>query len=227
MVKSTLNSDVIVVVPAHNEAEVIGPLIARLISVFPNVLVVDDGSTDDTGSIASASGARVAQHLFNLGQGGALITGFKVAAALNHIRWVVTFDADGQHQVEDAAAMLDLGRREGLDIVLGTRFGEGTSDATFTKRAMLRMATVYTRWSTGIDVTDTHNGLRVLRREVAQGIVIRDRGMGHASDILDYVASNNLKWCEQPVHIAYTEYSRSKGQSMFNALNIMFDRWVR
>lgn len=224
---SEWNADVLVVVPAHNESGVIGPVVEDLAVQFPNVLVIDDGSADATGQVAAQAGAKVAYHLINLGQGGALITGFKVASALPRINWVVTFDADGQHRVEDAVAMLELARSDQLDVVLGTRFGEGTSDASAVKRFVLRLATVYTRWSTGLSVTDTHNGLRVLSRQVAEGIVIRDRGMGHASDILDFIAHTNLNWQEHPVHIAYTDYSTAKGQSMFNALNIIFDRWVR
>lgn len=220
-------ADVLVIVPAYNEAGVIADVVADLRRTFPHVLVVDDGSTDETGTASRRAGARVARHLINLGQGGGLITGFRIAAQLPTFSWVVTFDADGQHAVSDAAAMVDHGREKQLDIVLGTRFGEGSSNASRGKRILLRLATWYTRLSTGLPVTDTHNGLRALTTDLAGRISIRDRGMGHASDILDYVATHDVKWEEIPVHIAYTEYSRAKGQSMTNAVNIVFDRWVR
>ena len=219
--------DVLVVVPAHNESTVIANTVTDLRRSFPYVLVVDDGSGDGTGQIAQSAGAEVAKHLLNLGQGGALITGFRIAAQLPQLSWVVTFDADGQHRVSDAVAMVRKAREENLEVVLGTRFGEGSSEASLAKRALLRMATRYTRWTTGLKVTDTHNGLRVLSRSVAGRMVIRDRGMGHASDILDFIAHHEVAWAEMPIHIHYTEYSRSKGQSMSNAVNLVTDRWLR
>ena len=220
-------SDVLVVVPAFNEATAIGDVITDLRHQFPYVLVVDDGSTDDTTQVAEQAGAHIARHLVNIGQGGALETGFQVASRIPRFSWVITFDADGQHQVSDAARMVDTGREEGVDIVLGTRFGEGSSNASGFKRLLLKAATRYTRWTTGLAVTDTHNGLRAMTTDLARRIKIEDRGMGHASDILDFVAHNDVSWVEMPIHIEYTEYSKAKGQSMTNAVNILFDRWLR
>ena len=98
--------DVLVVVPAHNEGTVIADTVTDLLRSFPHVLVIDDGSGDGTGQIAQSAGAEVAKHLLNLGQGGALLTGFRIAAQLPLLNWVVTFDADGQHRVSDAAGVL-------------------------------------------------------------------------------------------------------------------------
>ena len=100
-------SDVLVIVPAHNEATVIFDVVSGLRKTFTHVLVVDDGSGDGTAQIAESAGAEVAKHLLNLGQGGALLTGFRIASQLPRIKWVVTFDADGQHRVSDAAAMVE------------------------------------------------------------------------------------------------------------------------
>lgn len=220
-------SDVLVIVPAHNEATVIFDVVSGLRKTFTHVLVVDDGSGDGTAQIAESAGAEVAKHLLNLGQGGALLTGFRIASQLPRIKWVVTFDADGQHRVSDAAAMVEEARSKDLEVVLGTRFGEGSSEASFAKRTLLKMATRYTRFSTGLKVTDTHNGLRVMTSSLAGRMVITDRGMGHASDILDYIAHHKVAWAEMPIHVHYTEYSRSKGQSMSNAVNLVTDRWLR
>ncbi len=219
--------DVLVIVPAFEEGAVISEVVANLLVTFPNVLVVDDGSGDDTGERAKSAGAHVARHLVNIGQGGALQTGFRVAGQLPQFSWVVTFDADGQHRVEDAARLVDRGREKNLDVVLGTRFGEGSSNATRSKRMLLHLATFYTRLSSGLAVTDTHNGLRAMTVDVARNMKIEDRGMGHASDILDYVSSRDVAWEEVPIHIEYTDYSKAKGQSMTNAINILFDRWLR
>lgn len=220
-------SDVVVVVPAHNEATVIAGVVSSLKESFPFVMVIDDGSTDKTAAEADKAGAFLVKHSLNIGQGGALSTGFRVVAQLPQFRWIVTFDADGQHRVQDAADMVDRARAADLDLVMGTRFGAGSTNAGLAKRAMLKAATAYTRLSTGLALTDTHNGLRVLTRDLAACIQISDLGMGHANDILDYVAHHEVRWEEFPVHIDYTPYSKSKGQSMSNAVNIVFDRWVR
>lgn len=220
-------SDVLVLIPAYNEQSIIGEVVTELRAAFPLVMVVDDGSKDGTQQAAQGAGAFVVRHALNIGQGGSLATGFRVVAQMPSVRWVVTFDADGQHRVEDALGMLDMARREGLDVVLGSRFNGGSSDAGWAKRSLLRAATAYTRMSTGLPVSDTHNGLRVLAAALAPKIAIKDFGMGHATDILEYIAGHDVNWGEYPVHIRYTDYSKAKGQSMSNAVNIVFDRWVR
>lgn len=218
-------TDVMVVIPAFNEGAMIGQVVRAVRQSFPHVLVVDDGSTDDTAAVAREAGAHLAVHAINLGQGGALITGLKVAADLPSMRWIVTFDADGQHRVEDAAVMVKVARERDLDVVLGSRFtGGGTTNAGRLRRVVLKAATAYTRWSTGLPLTDTHNGLRVMSSEFAGRLTLKERGMGHASEILDQIADLSARWTEVPVAITYTDYSRSKGQSVSNAVNIMFDR---
>ncbi|MEI2717426.1 MAG: glycosyltransferase family 2 protein [Candidatus Nanopelagicales bacterium] len=219
--------DVLVVIPAWNEAPVIEQVVKSVLIEFPHVLVIDDGSSDGTAELAAAAGARTAVHALNLGQGGALATGLDVARQLPWVRWVVTFDADGQHLAGDAARMVDIARRDNLDVVLGTRFSGGTTNAGRWRRMTLRAATAYTRWSTGLKVTDTHNGLRVLSREFAARLHLRERGMGHASEILDQIAEQSAQWVEVPVDITYTQYSVAKGQPISNAVTILFDRLMR
>ena len=110
-----------VVVPAFNEAPVIRRNVTELRARFPYVVLVDDGSQDATASEALAAGAVVVRHAVNLGQGAALQTGIHYALA-HGAAYIATFDADGQHHVEDLAAMLDLLQEQHLDIVLGSRF---------------------------------------------------------------------------------------------------------
>ena len=100
-------------------------------------------------------------------------------------------------------------------------------EASWLRRAMLRLALTYTKLDTGLPLTDTHNGLRAMTRAFAQDLEFRDAGMGHASDILSHIAGSGARWAEVPVQIRYTEYSKSKGQPMINSVNIMFDRFMR
>ena len=117
--------DVWIVVPAFNEASVIGDVVADLRAVFGNVVVVDDGSKDGTSATARRAGAHVVPHPVNLGQGAAIQTGIEYARAQPGARVFATFDADGQHRVKDVVAMIDRLSTDDVDIVIGTRFAEG------------------------------------------------------------------------------------------------------
>jgi len=110
-----------VVIPAFNEATVIGDVISGLRARYPNVVVVDDRSEDDTTNVAVAAGAVVIRHPINLGQGAALQTGIRYALQRG-ADCIVTFDADGQHQVEDIGVLLDTHTRTNADVVIGSRF---------------------------------------------------------------------------------------------------------
>jgi polyprenyl-phospho-N-acetylgalactosaminyl synthase len=185
---------------------------------------VDDGSTDGSGEVARAAGAVIVRHHHNLGQGAALQTGITYALRRPTTHWIVTFDADGQHRVNDVERMLRLATAERLDVVLGSRFlGESAAPLPRTRRAVLRAAVVFTRLSSGLAVTDAHNGLRVLNRRAASSVNITLNGMAHASEILDQIARMDLEWRESPVTIDYTDYSRAKGQPNINAVNISLD----
>lgn len=218
--------DACVVIPMHNEASVITEVIAAVRSHFDHVVCVDDGSSDSSALLARAAGAHVVRHPTNLGQGAALETGLRHALRRPGTEYVVTFDADGQHDVADAAAMVALARERGVQAVLGSRFLARTSNIPRGRQVMLRAAARFTRGTTGLSVTDAHNGLRVLRRDAADQLRLRLHGMSHASEILSQVARNGWTYVEHPVSITYTDYSRAKGQRSYNALNIIFDLMV-
>lgn len=218
------DADVAVVIPAYNEGQVIADTVRSVLSDFPLVVVVDDGSRDSTSAEALAAGARVVRHPINLGQGGALATGIIAALRIPQVQYLVTFDADGQHRPEDAVEMVQQLRRGDLDVVLGTRFAGTKVEASRAKQLLLKAAVVYTRRDTGLPLTDTHNGLRAMTRDFATGLDITQYGMGHASEILNHIADSGARWAEVPVQIRYTEYSKSKGQPMINAVNIVFDK---
>ena len=220
---TSLLADTWLVVPLYNEAPVVRKVIAAARAVFPHVVVVDDGSRDDSATQAEAAGAVVVRHPINLGQGAALQTGIRYVLERTDARYLITFDADGQHSVADAAAMVAAARKENLAIVLGSRFLKGPSPVGRLKRLVLATAAVVASRTTGMHLTDAHNGLRLLRRDAAEHLNLRQNRMAHASEIIRQLGATGLPWREFPVHIAYTEYSKAKGQSLLNSVNILVD----
>ncbi len=214
---------VAVVVPVHDEAAVVGDVVRGLRRRFATVVCVDDGSTDRSAEAARAAGADVVRHPVNLGQGAALVTGIRRALRDDAVTHVVTFDADGQHDPADAAALVAAARELDVQVVLGSRFLDGAAGVPARRRVLLRAATRLTRLTTGLRLTDTHNGLRVLRRDAAEGLALRLHGMAHASEILARVAAERWTYVERPVTVTYSAYARGKGQPGYNALNIAFE----
>jgi glycosyltransferase involved in cell wall biosynthesis len=219
--------DTCVVVPAYNEAGTISGVVSDLCAEFDFVLCVDDGSTDSTAGLARAAGAVVVRHPVNLGQGAALQTGFDYVLRYTDARHCVTFDADGQHLVSDAVRMLERARATGVDVVLASRFLGTTTDMPRLRRLTLRGALLFSQWYDGLRVTDTHNGLRVLNRHALQSIRLTLPRMAYASELQHAISHRGLRYIEEPVSVIYTEYSRGKGQSNINAVNIVFDLAAR
>lgn len=224
--------DVWIVVPAFNEATVIGRVIADLRSVFDNVVCVDDGSTDPTGDIALRAGAHLLHHPINLGQGAAIQTGVEYSRKQPGAQIFATFDADGQHRVKDLAAMIDRLAVGDVDIVIGTRFGrprsqDSASRAPLVKRIVLQTAARLSRRGRRLGLTDTNNGMRVFNKTVADALHITMSGMSHATEFIMLIDENHWRVTEEPVEILYTDYSKSKGQPLLNGVNIIFDGFLR
>lgn len=211
----------------YNEATVVGSVIEELRRVFPHVVCVDDGSRDGSQEVARAAGAVVVQHPINLGQGAALQTGIEYALQDPGMTSIVTFDADGQHRVVDAQAMVARLESGEADIVLGSRFLDSRTQISKAKRLVLKTAAVQSRLATGMNLTDAHNGLRAMNRSVASKLHLTQNRMAHASELVNQLAVMKPRWVEQPVEIIYTDYSKSKGQSLLNSVNILAELFFR
>lgn len=225
--ETTPVDDAWLVVPLFQEAAVVGDVVGRAREVFPHVVCVDDGSADHSARAAEDAGAVVVRHPVNLGQGAALQTGITWVLTETAAPYLVTFDADGQHQVSDAAEMVRRAREEDLAVVFGSRFLDDRTRPGLVKRAVLRLAVWVTNRSTGLRLTDAHNGLRVIRRDAAAQLDLRQDRMAHATEIVGQLGRTGLPWREHPVHVLYTDYSRAKGQSVLNSVNILVDLLFR
>lgn len=215
-----------VVVPVFNEETVIADVVDEIGTVFPNVVCVDDGSRDGSAERIAGTSAHLVRHPINLGQGASLQTGIDYALRRGAER-IVTFDADGQHDVGDAERMAALVVDGTADVVLGSRFLQPTEPVPTLKRLVLRTAAALSPSGRRLGLTDAHNGLRVLCAPAAADLRITMNGMAHASEIVAALARSSWRVREVPVTIRYTDYSRAKGQSLFNGVNILFDLSMR
>jgi glycosyltransferase involved in cell wall biosynthesis len=219
-------ADVWVVMAAYNEGPVIAEVVSGLRQAGYPTVVVDDGSSDATARRAREAGAIVVEHPINLGQGAGLQTGIEFALA-EGAGVIVTFDADGQHRVQDIPTLVAALNTHKADFALGSRFLGETLALPPTRRLLLKAATWFTRLTTGLAVTDTHNGLRAMTRRGAAAIRLRQNRMAHASEILHQIAESELPYVETPVTIQYSAYSLGKGQSAADALMILIDLFAR
>ena len=223
MTLTPVQEDAWLVIPLFEEARVIEQVLREARQVFPHVVCVDDASRDDSADRARAAGAVVVQHPFNLGQGAALQTGMRYVLEATDAAYLVTFDADGQHRPQDAAEMVQRARQEQLAVVFGSRFLDRRTRPGLVKKLVLKAAVWLTNQQTGLKLTDAHNGLRVIRRDAAQRLDLRQNRMAHATEIVLQLGRTRLPWAEHPVHVLYTDYSRAKGQSLINSVNILVD----
>lgn len=223
----TLNADTWVIVPAFNEEAVIGEVLSGLRARFKNVVAVDDGNLDGTAAVIREAGARLVRHSKNLGPGAAVQTGVEFALLDPAARYFVLFDGDGQHRVQDAVSMIERIRGGDLEVLLGSRF-LGHADGIGTlRRALLACARLFELTTTGVRLTDAHNGLRVFSRSFATQLRFRHADFAHCSEFVELVARSGLRYAEHPVTVSYTDYSKRKGQRHINSVNIAVDILLR
>jgi polyprenyl-phospho-N-acetylgalactosaminyl synthase len=220
------NDDVWVIIRCFNESQVVRGVIEEVRQYFPNVVGVDDGSADTSSAEMVAAGAVVVRHAINLGGGAALQTGVEFALLDPQAKYFVCFDADGQHRPEDALSMVQRLRRGEEDILIGSRFLGSSAGMPRSRRILLRVARVFERLTSGVSLTDAHNGLRAFTRAFAERLDLQLTDMAYASELLSLIKQSGMRYAEHPVTIQYTEYSMAKGQRSINSVNIAMDIWL-
>jgi glycosyltransferase involved in cell wall biosynthesis len=214
---------VLVIVPTYNEGCVVGATIERLLAAGYRVVVVDDGSTDDTPEIKRLPIVYL-RHAVNLGQGAALQTGMTWALRAG-ADIAVHFDADGQHdctQIQGLIAPIVEGR---ADVVFGSRFlrKEDAGQVPLKKRIVLCGGILVSWMMTRVLLSDTHNGFRALSHRALERVHLQENGFAHATEIMQRVREAGLRYVEVPITINYSEYSQQKGQKLSGSLSILFD----
>jgi polyprenyl-phospho-N-acetylgalactosaminyl synthase len=218
------HNSVFILIPIYNEGEVIKSVIEELLPYGHTIVIIDDGSSDNVKQFVSGYPAvRFIRHKVNLGQGSALQTGIDFALKSGAL-YIVTFDGDGQHSATDLPAMLSPLQNERMDITLASRFlKKNLHNASRIRKLILKMGCFFNYVLTGIYLSDAHNGLRAMTKTSAEKIRLKENRMAHATEFLLTIRQHHLKYKEVPATLRYTEYSKQKGQSLFESIRIVFD----
>lgn len=224
--KMMLTSEVVFLVRAYNEWTVIKETLQQVFQAgYKEILLVDDGSRDSTFEEIQKldlSNIVYLKHIKNRWAGAALETGFEYIRRYGQNKFVCCFDADGQHSTKDVEKFLSIFEKyPKTQVVFWSRFIEKTnSNIPFIRRVILKLAIVFTFFLSHIRLSDAHNGFRMFRREILNGIHLTIDSMWYASELIDIIAAKKIPFKEVPVDILYTDYSLSKGQKNSNALKV-------
>tara|TARA_B100000989_G_scaffold298932_1_gene291170 strand:- start:3577 stop:4296 length:720 start_codon:yes stop_codon:yes gene_type:complete len=220
--ENNLIEQTLIIVPCYNMNNLVQKTIDDLKTIFKYILIIDDYSNEKVSKLNFPENVDIIRHQFNTGQGGAIQTGiYTFTTHFKKCEYLITFDADGQHRAFDAFQMLKKLKEQDLGMVVGTRFKfkESIREIPLKKRFFLRFATKIENLITGLSHTDTHNGLRVIRRDFAEKIELNNFKMAHSTEILKIAVSKKIKITEHPVIIKY----QNSGQSIFGSIIIITD----
>lgn len=218
---------VCVVVPAYNEATVIGEVVKSAREVFLkskkaydiDIVVVNDGSKDETANEAKKGGAIVINHILNSGAGSATLTGLAYARQHNY-DIAATMDADGQHAPDDVLEGIKSIDQGNADLLIGSRLidSRGMSKVKVLGNKGLSL---FTYLLFGINVTDSQSGLRIFSKRAIDGLQWKSTGYEFCSEMIWRAKQARMSVSEYPIKAIYTDYSRAKGQNNWNAINIV------
>lgn len=214
-------NDVYIIIPAKDEATRIGKVISKVKAEgFHNVIVVNDGSSDDTKMVAANLGATVLTHYVCLGAGAATQTGMDYAVKQN-AKIVVTIDGDDQHCPTDIKTLVQKMRKEQLDVVIGSRFLNKENEVPFIRILFNKIGNVFTGLLTGLFVTDSQSGFKAMHARFVKKTKINLNGYEFCTEIINLIKLNEASFAEVPIKVKYTKESRGKGQNFFNGIKMV------
>ena len=213
--------EITVGIPAYNEEKNIASIIVKLKKIADKIIVCNDGSTDSTSEIAESLGAIVINHPKNLGYGAGINSIFKKSKEINS-DILVTFDADGQHQIEDIEKVITPIRNKEADIIIGSRFLDSAEDEIPDYRKFgIRLITKITNSSLKNKITDSQSGFRAYSKDVISKLNISDIGMGISTEILIKSSALDFRIAEVPIHILY-EGNTSTHNPVSHGTSVLF-----
>jgi dolichol-phosphate mannosyltransferase len=211
---------ILVAIPCFNEALAIGSLILTVQRYVDDVLVVDDGSSDDTFKVAQGAGARVVRHKVNKGYGSALRTSFEYAQSQDYDVLII-LDGDGQHDPADIPHLIKQMKATGADVVIGSRFLEKNYTMPLYRLVGMKLLDTMTRLTGKVDISDSQSGYRAYGRRAIDAITIADDAMGAGSEILTQIMEHNLKVAEVPIRVRYDLENTSSQHPLTHGIDVL------
>ncbi len=216
---------IIAVIPAYNEATRIASTVNAVKKYVDRVIVVDDGSSDDTGDVALKTGALVVRHMSNCGAGAATMTGVEAARRLG-ASILITIDADEQHSPEDIPLLLKPLKEDRADIVFANRFGT-RNRIPFIRRVFNGIGNIVSFVATGLWVSDSQCGFKAFGPTALKQLNLRMSGFEFCTEIVREAAQHRWRIKEIPTKVMYSEYTLAKGQSFANGVRTAFKILLR
>jgi len=203
-----------IIIPAKNEATRIGQVLHSLKDLgYQHIVVIDDGSTDNTAEVAKGFGAFVIQHPINMGPGAATQTGISFALAQG-AEYLVTIDADTQHYPKDIQHMLDTIIEQNVEVVIGSRFLE-KNNIPLTRVFYNKIANVVTFMATGVYLSDSQSGMKAFTAEFCKKSKLYHNGFEFCVEIVRNISDLKVKYVEVPIDVQYTHETLQKGQNLW------------
>jgi len=224
------NKGVYIIIPAKDEGNRIAGVLHQILNAgYSNIIVVNDGSKDNTTDVAKKFGVCIVNHLINLGAGAATQTGIEYALQKN-AEIIVTIDADHQHMPADIKSLIDLLINKQVDIVIGSRFLKKTNKIPATRIFYNKIANVITYFVTGVRVTDSQSGMKAFTADFAKKSKLNFNGFEFSVEMIRNIKVNNAKFLESPIDVIYTKDTLSKGQNLLTGIKMLrkilwMNRW--
>ena len=213
--------DIYIIIPAKDEANSIAIVINKIKKEgFQHIIVVNDGSEDNTAAIAEAQGAHVLSHVVNLGPGAATQTGLDYAVKCG-AKVMVTIDADNQHYPSDIWKLVNKMEEEKVQVVIGSRFLNQSSSIPWHRLLFNKIGNLVTALFTGLLVTDSQSGLKAMNVDFVKQIDLKLNGFEFCTEIINHINKQKVSFLEIPIQVRYTEESMAKGQNFGNGVKMI------